>query len=122
MCWFSAESRGGALHSLVPRAGRPVLVVISFETSPGKGCSRMIKTHSVIVLLAGASFMSAVLNAQPRVERDVSPLRNWAAPLYWQPTEAEAYAIDAGSRAPRSRASAAVAAGTAQALVFVAMT
>src|SRR5206468_486254 len=64
--------------------------------------------------------------AQTFSERDAASLKNWAAPLYWQPTEAEADLTQAGSTGARMRAiSAATAASQPagmNALVFVAMT
>src|SRR4051812_44724042 len=78
-----------------------------------------------ILPLAMLSFMS-IVNAQIGLERDIAPLQNWPTPLYWHPTEAEAYASEAGSTSPRMRPNAVAAAtnlplGT-NALVFVAMT
>src|SRR5437763_1418026 len=85
----------------------------------------MITTRSLI-LLAAVPFISVVVRAQIGRQPDVAPLQNWAAPLYWQPTEAEARATELGSNAPRMRANAVAAATSlplgSNALVFVAIT
>ncbi len=61
-------------------------------------------------------FVPALLAAQPARGRDEAMLKNWAAPLYWQPTRAER----ARSEAPQVATAASV--NGSSALVFVAMT
>jgi hypothetical protein len=64
----------------------------------------------------------AVLSAQPGQESDVAPLRNWAAPLYWQPTDAETRATNPTAAAKSRDTAAAIVPIGSNALVFVAMT
>src|ERR1700730_4445643 len=57
-----------------------------------------------------------VLTAQVAREWDAAPLKNWPAPLYWQPSQAERAAL-----APLAATAANLPLGS-NALVFVAMT
>jgi hypothetical protein len=65
---------------------------------------------------------SAVLSAQTGQQPDVAVLRNWAAPLYWQPTDAETRATYPTASAKSRDTAAAVVPIGSNALVFVAMT
>lgn len=67
----------------------------------------MVKRRSAVPLFAAACFMTAVADAQVGLDRDVAPLKHWAAPLHWLPTEAEARDILASSDPGRIRADAA---------------
>src|ERR1051326_3146226 len=75
-----------------------------------------MKTHCVVFLLI---LMPTVLGAQTAREHDSIPLKHWPAPLYWQPTHAEAHANaqqpDAGTPSPEAQA-------PANSLVFVGIT
>src|SRR5690242_335044 len=58
-------------------------------------------------------FLPVALMAQ--AVQDVAPLRHWPAPLYWQPSEAEARSSTNNSTAPRAQSPAST-------LIFIAIT
>src|SRR5690348_3939025 len=77
----------------------------------------MIRIVSLLVLA------SVALSAQIAPERNIAALKNWAAPLYWQPNQVEAKASTAAqSSATVGNASSAQAQSASGALVFVGIT
>src|ERR1019366_4919379 len=70
---------------------------------------------SILILLPVA------LSAQA-ADRDVVPLKNWPAPLYWQPTQAETQATAAAPDAVRPTAGVGDATSSPSPLVFVGIT
>ena len=77
-------------------------------------------TSNVLFPILVSFALSAALTAQVTRNHDI-PLKNWAAPLYWQPSQAESEAArgETGLVDPASSPEAATPAGS---LVFVAMT
>ena len=77
-------------------------------------------TSNVLFPILVSFALSAALTAQVTRNHDI-PLKNWAAPLYWQPSQAESEAarerLDPSIRPPAPEA-----ATPAGSLVFVAMT
>src|SRR5579863_4809587 len=75
---------------------------------------RLISSVSLVV------FIPMGLTAQVVRDRDVAPLKHWPAPLYWQPSQAEAQASAAQQNA--AGISSPQAQAPANSLVFVGMT
>jgi len=82
---------------------------------------------SSLVLLISAMLITGVLTAQVSMPADPVPLRNWAAPTYWQPSPQESTAIKSTNSWFSARTSENDAApqgpiNPASGLVFVGMT
>jgi hypothetical protein len=69
---------------------------------------------------------ASVLSAQGILERDTVPLKNWDAPMYWQPNQSEELKNQARAEANRTGAVASDVGTQAQtpasSLVFIGMT
>jgi hypothetical protein len=77
-----------------------------------------VKPRHLVRIVSLLVLASAALTAQVARQATVVPLKNWAAPLYWQPSQAERGAV--GRAAPQFKFSA--NAVSADALTFVAIT